>query len=130
MPSIRVDFAYAKYGYNGGGPVSLFELAESRFEPVSASVQLPSFYKSFQKLDKNHRVPAHLYPGIEALSYPSSSTFYPGDREWIVRNLTTGEFVRSTEFALKPRLAYPETYISSPRIKGVGFSKIVIMRST
>lgn len=117
-------------GYNGGGPASLFDLAESRFDPVSGSVEFPSLYNTFKKLNKDHRISVHLYPGIEALLCPSHSIFYPSDRVWILRNLTTGEFVRSEVFALKPRLAYSTTYTHGPRIEGLGFGEVVLMRCT
>lgn len=105
-------------------------MAESRFELVSGSVEFPSLYNTFKKLNKDHRISAHLCPGIEPLLCPSHSIFYPSGQVWILRNLTTGEFVRSEVFALKSRLAYSTTYTHGPRIEGVGFGDVVLMRCT
>ena len=115
-------------GYKGRGPANLFDLAVSRFDPVSGYVKFPLLYNKFEKLNKDHKFPEHLYPGIKAVLRPSRSLFYPSDRVWILRNLTTGEFVRSEFFALEPTNS--TTYIHGPRIEGVGFGEVVLMRCT
>lgn len=53
---------------------------------------------------------------------PNSSKFCPATQSWILRNLTTKEFVRAEGIALKPE------YIDGPNIKGLGFGEAVISR--
>ncbi|KAI1805937.1 hypothetical protein F4811DRAFT_194421 [Daldinia bambusicola] len=48
--------------------------------------------------------------------------FYPRDQPWILRNLTTKEFVRSEAIALKPE------FIHGPRIRGIGFEHALLTR--
>lgn len=50
------------------------------------------------------------------------STYLPRDQPWILRNLTTKEFVRSEAIALKPR------YIHGPDIQVLGFGEVVLSR--
>ena len=53
---------------------------------------------------------------------PEFSQFYPEDVPWILRNLTTREYVRSDAIALKPE------YIHGPEIKFLGFGEVVLSR--
>ncbi|KAI5861208.1 hypothetical protein GGS23DRAFT_577579 [Durotheca rogersii] len=48
--------------------------------------------------------------------------FYPKDQRWILRNLTTKEFVRSESIAIKPELIY------GPTIYGIGFGEVLLSR--
>ncbi|KAI1659844.1 hypothetical protein F4813DRAFT_326381 [Daldinia decipiens] len=48
--------------------------------------------------------------------------FYPRDQPWILRNLTTKEFIRSEAVALKLE------FIQGPRIKGIGFAHVILSR--
>ncbi|KAI1651761.1 uncharacterized protein F4817DRAFT_80896 [Daldinia loculata] len=48
--------------------------------------------------------------------------FYPRDQPWVLRNLTTKEFVRSEAIALKPE------FIQGPRIRGIGFPHVILSR--
>ncbi|KAH6977654.1 hypothetical protein EDB80DRAFT_757397 [Ilyonectria destructans] len=52
----------------------------------------------------------------------TKSTYMPQDQPWILRNLTTKEFVRSEDIALKPR------YIHGPNIDVLGFGEVVLSR--
>ncbi|KPM38145.1 hypothetical protein AK830_g8388 [Neonectria ditissima] len=49
-------------------------------------------------------------------------TYFPEDQPWILRNLTTKEFVRSEAIALKPE------FIHGPNIDVLGFGDIVMSR--
>jgi hypothetical protein len=52
---------------------------------------------------------------------PRTANFYGGsDEKWILRNLTTKEFVRAEEVALKP------DYVNGPEIKYLGFGEVVL----
>ncbi|KAI1771195.1 hypothetical protein F4818DRAFT_430425 [Hypoxylon cercidicola] len=54
---------------------------------------------------------------------PSESTYFPQDQPWILRNLTTKEFVRSEAIAIKPK------YVRGPNILVVGFGEVVMSRT-
>lgn len=54
--------------------------------------------------------------------YPDMSSFYPEDEAWVLRNLTTKEYVRADAVALRPE------YIRGPDIKYLGFGEVVAMR--
>jgi hypothetical protein len=117
-----------EHGYNGGGPATLFDFAVSRFDATSGSVELPSLDRIVRELEKHHDIPVRLLSGFGAVVNPHVGFFYPTDRPWILRNLTTCEYVHSKEIALKPRFSH-STYIDGPRIRGVGFGEVVLMRT-
>jgi hypothetical protein len=50
------------------------------------------------------------------------STYTPRDQPWILRNLTTKQFVRPEAIALKPE------YIRGPNIRVLGFGEVVLSR--
>ncbi|KAI2626770.1 hypothetical protein GGR54DRAFT_485592 [Hypoxylon sp. NC1633] len=54
---------------------------------------------------------------------PNESTYFPRDQPWILRNLTTKEFVRSEAIAIKPE------YVRGPDILLVGFGEVVMLRT-
>ncbi|RFU74581.1 f-box domain containing [Trichoderma arundinaceum] len=51
-----------------------------------------------------------------------SSAAFPEDEPWILRNLTTKEFVRSEAIALKPE------FIRGPNIEALGFGEVLLAR--
>ncbi|MCJ1474866.1 hypothetical protein MMC13_003526 [Lambiella insularis] len=53
---------------------------------------------------------------------PRLSDFYPENQSWILRNLTTLEYIRSEAIALKPE------YIRGPFIDYLGFGHVVLSR--
>ncbi|KAI1414786.1 hypothetical protein F5Y13DRAFT_187979 [Hypoxylon sp. FL1857] len=57
-----------------------------------------------------------LWLGLRSLD------LYPKDQPWILRNLTTKEFVRAEAIALKPE------YMRGPLILGIGFGHVVMSR--
>ena len=50
--------------------------------------------------------------------------FYPPDQPWVLRNLTTQEYVRSEAIAIKPE------HICGPEISGPGFGEVVLSRTS
>ena len=103
-------------------PFSLVDYGKTQFESINVPVELPSLYDTFDSLEKEHKLPTHLYPGLTDIIRPQSTTYCPNDRVWILRNLTTGEFVRSEGFIVDPKFA------NGPYIGGVGFGEIVLLR--
>lgn len=53
----------------------------------------------------------------------NGSLFVPKDQAWILRNLTTKEFVTSGGIALD------EKFINGPFIRGIGFGEVVMSRT-
>ncbi|OTA91574.1 hypothetical protein M434DRAFT_13023 [Hypoxylon sp. CO27-5] len=51
------------------------------------------------------------------------SSYFPENEVWILRNLTTKEFVRSESIALHPE------YIKGPRISLIGFGEVIMSRT-
>ncbi|KAI1291221.1 hypothetical protein F5Y03DRAFT_388580 [Xylaria venustula] len=54
---------------------------------------------------------------------PEASTYFPENQPWILRNLTTKEFVRPGPIAIKPE------YIHGTHILVVSFGKVVMLRT-
>lgn len=48
--------------------------------------------------------------------------FYPEDRPWVLRNLTTLEYVRAEAVAIEPR------HIHGPQIRRLGFGEVILSR--
>ncbi|KAI0846763.1 hypothetical protein F5Y00DRAFT_136833 [Daldinia vernicosa] len=61
-------------------------------------------------------------PGKHDFKNFEEHCFYPRDQPWVLRNLTTKEFVRSEALALKPE------FIQGPRVQGIGFSHAILSR--
>ncbi|CAP73543.1 uncharacterized protein PODANS_2_9120 [Podospora anserina S mat+] len=64
--------------------------------------------------------PAYDYIRSEMLV--KQETYFPQDQQWILRNLTTKQFVRSEAIALKPEC------IHGPDISVLGFGEVVMSR--
>ncbi|KAL9627806.1 MAG: hypothetical protein Q9164_007484, partial [Protoblastenia rupestris] len=103
-------------------PLSLLDYAQTRFESVNLLIKLPVLDKMLTRLKKKHKLPTHLYPGLTNIISPQLIDYYPADRVWILRNLTTGEYVRPEGFTVDPK------YARGPHIGGVGFGEIVLLR--
>ncbi|QPG95498.1 hypothetical protein C2857_000970 [Epichloe festucae Fl1] len=64
-------------------------------------------------------------PGYRAVSheiYMKRDDFYPQDEVWILRNLTTHQYVRREPLELQPGLAH------GPFVRGIGFGCVVLSR--
>ncbi|KXX83080.1 hypothetical protein MMYC01_200489 [Madurella mycetomatis] len=59
---------------------------------------------------------------IRSEMWVQEETYFPEDQQWILRNLTTKQFVRSEAIALKPEL------IHGPSISVLGFGEVVMSR--
>jgi hypothetical protein len=125
------------------GPVDLFSLSCTRF-----SKHGPLINQQFFPCPRFHyrcTQPAYNYEpkgpslatitrrSIDLLSGPERSQasalasvtrkmLFPEDRNWVLRNLTTKEFVHTEDIALSPG------YVEGPFVKGVGFGELVLTR--
>ncbi|OJD29702.1 f-box domain containing protein [Diplodia corticola] len=59
---------------------------------------------------------------VLAEARPDLRSFYPDDQPWILRNLTTKEYVRSEAIALEPE------HIHGPHIDYIGFGEVLVSR--
>lgn len=75
----------------------------------------------------NHRgtlSDADYVPMYDELQDSHLTTFYPENIPWVLRNLTTKEFVRAEAIALKPE------YIKGPFIQYFGFGHVILSRTS
>ncbi len=86
--------------------------------------QIYRLYSLLHKLPEWHHLPNSLKAqiSIELRSYELSK-FYAVNQPWILRNLTTQEYVRSEAIAIKPE------DIRGPHIRGRGFGEVVMSRT-
>ncbi|KAL7271154.1 hypothetical protein RUND412_006104, partial [Rhizina undulata] len=100
------------------------ELQEGyRYQEVQVGNRLPSMaFRIEPVFDEYLKLPSTVGNQYRALTDPEFSMFYPGNRHWILRNLTTREYVRSESIALKPE------YIHGPKIDFLGFGQVVLSR--
>ncbi|KAL1996210.1 hypothetical protein VTN49DRAFT_262 [Thermomyces lanuginosus] len=63
-----------------------------------------------------------MLPEASEIAFLDFNSFFPTNKTWILRNLTTREFVVSNSIALK------KEYIHGPFIQGLGFYEVILMR--
>ncbi|OAQ67724.1 hypothetical protein VFPPC_04078 [Pochonia chlamydosporia 170] len=80
------------------------------------------YYGNNQYFRPNRHIGYTLNACAPVLS-PSLDMFYDVKRTWVLRNLTTKEYVRGDAIALRP------DFIHGPFIEGLGFGEVVIMRT-
>ncbi|EGD89598.2 hypothetical protein H112_03226 [Trichophyton rubrum D6] len=104
-------------------PVNLFELAGARYDdpwhlsPAAIWDLLPNI-----PVKDNFELLRH--PGaFQVRTFLTPLTFYPTDQEWVLRNLTTREFVRPAAVALD------KEYIHGPFIEVFGFGEVILSRT-
>ncbi|KAA6406431.1 MAG: cytochrome P450 [Lasallia pustulata] len=59
---------------------------------------------------------------VLALASPELEHYFPKNKKWVLRNLTTKEFVTADAVALKPN------FVEGPLIYGLGFGEVVLSR--
>ena len=78
--------------------------------------------KWFQEYEDSHPMSEADHAEIVMGLRPEILEFYPRDWSWILRNLTTKEYVRGEVIALK------EEFVHGPNIEVLGFAEILISR--
>jgi hypothetical protein len=102
-----------------GRPITLLDYVH---EYTEINVSLPTTLLR-QLLSKGYyRMPDSGGSEIIETVHPEFSQFYPEDVPWILRNLTTREYVRSDAIAMKPE------HIHGPNIDFLGFGEVVLSR--
>ncbi|CZR64354.1 uncharacterized protein PAC_14252 [Phialocephala subalpina] len=82
--------------------------------PLHMLLQSPTVERTFSRMAEGDRMKIQHTLGF--------SQFYGSDESWILRNLTTKEFVRSEAIAIKPE------YIHGPYIEYLGFGEVILSR--
>lgn len=102
-------------------PVNLNKLARYRYSSIwDVNYSFPPVLSTLASdLYQKYRYPKDIF----RITAPKPSSFFPADRKWILRDLTTHEFVRSDAIALKPE------YVSGPFIRGIGFGEVILART-
>ncbi len=116
------DQGYKEYV---ASPTNLYDLAGARYQQVKEwhSSLADELIGGAANLGEWHRLPKSRRELIfEDLDRYKLSDFYPEDQPWILRNLTTQEYVRSEAIAVKPE------YIHGPHIERLGFGHVVWSR--
>ncbi|KAF1959329.1 hypothetical protein CC80DRAFT_440765 [Byssothecium circinans] len=106
-----------------GHPMSLLHYS---MEEYAEWVKFPSPYSIFGQLldtEEYHRMARSDRSQLSDIVWQDTSRFYPSDQPWILRNLSTKEFVRSEAIAPKPE------YIHGPNIDFLGFGEVVLSRT-
>ncbi|KAG5970215.1 hypothetical protein E4U56_007913 [Claviceps arundinis] len=62
------------------------------------------------------------YRTVKDVFYMKRDDFYPRDEVWILRNLTTQQYMRREPLELEPGLAH------GPFVRGIGFGDVVLSR--
>ncbi|PNP54021.1 hypothetical protein THARTR1_05228 [Trichoderma harzianum] len=99
---------------------SVCETEDSETEPSSALTQL-IVELSRRYPEKEDTYPCTVLTGLYRMMM-RRNPYFPQDQPWILRNLTTKQFVRSEAIALKPE------FIHGPFIRGLGFAQVVMSR--
>ncbi|EFQ98639.1 hypothetical protein MGYG_01661 [Nannizzia gypsea CBS 118893] len=104
-----------------GQPVNLYSIADARYDIVgNCDVYFP---QDLLHVALEHR---HKHPrpaDILEVAHPRGSTFYPASHEWVLRNLTTREFVRPMAVALNKRRT------RGPFIDTPGYGEVILSRT-
>lgn len=104
------------------GPATLFRLAENRYRVLRMIENGWFAGHGIRRLWLDHCYRSPCPSDLRDIAEPRPKSFYPSNRVWILRNLTTREFVISNSIALKPE------YISGPFIDGIGFGEVILSR--
>lgn len=106
-------------------PTNLYSLADARYQQVREWQYslVDRLIGGAVLLGEWHRLPTFRRARIcDELRRYKLSDFYPADQPWILRNLTTQEYVRSEAIAIKPE------YIHGPNVDVLGFGEVVWSR--
>ncbi|KAF3484199.1 uncharacterized protein GIQ15_03523 [Arthroderma uncinatum] len=119
---------YSSFGREELGLFNFVNMRKHRIilakRPNSITSPKPEFSWSFRDLLRKHalyitqkdRCPADLVRVVD----PAPASFYPTNGQWVLRNLTTRQYVTAQAIALKPE------YIRGPFIDVLGFGEVIV----
>ncbi|KAI9777569.1 MAG: hypothetical protein M1816_004695 [Peltula sp. TS41687] len=103
-------------------PISLYHLAEARYKRGDKWICEFGLIGHTSLLCEDHDLPRSRMSQMRDIFRYTEEDFYPPDQPWILRNLTTKEYVRSEAIAIKPE------HICGPSISCLGFGEVVLSR--
>lgn len=109
------DWASETFQHVGSGDIIQCLKKEARF---TSSVFILSI--ASQRKEMRRWFNFDLY----SLMCPRMDQFYDIDKEWVLRNLTTREYVKASAIALDPK------EIKGPEHRYIGFGEVLVMRIT
>ncbi|KAG6051217.1 hypothetical protein E4U17_006261 [Claviceps sp. LM77 group G4] len=102
----------------GQRPLTLYDRIRISFtEPPNATRAIDRDDSILKALDEDS-----CYRTVKNVFFMGSDDFYPRDEVWILRNLTTHQYVRREPLELQPGLAH------GPFVQGIGFGCVVLSR--
>lgn len=101
-------------------PVNLYQLADARYASITEITT--GFPHDLFRLALDLRYKSGSPVDIIRVADPDPSTFYPYSEEWVLRNLTTHEFVRASAIALDQK------YIRGPFIDVLGYGEVILFK--
>lgn len=114
-----------EYDIVQGSPVDLITLVESRYCKTGPDVPPPLLVQNLQEvaIDQIQTMPRPMTSRLfEFLSSRHLSVFFPDDQKWVLRNLTTHEFIRSEALA-------GNSSQTGRHIKDLGFEHLILFRT-
>ncbi|KAF3491839.1 uncharacterized protein GIQ15_01356 [Arthroderma uncinatum] len=115
------DIRPEKDGYDG--PANLYSMAMYRYSRVTEQTFTEGFIPSLLRPAAESMQDIPCPPDVREVARLRPFDFYPTTREWVLRNLTTREFVRPTAVALR------EDLIHGPFIDILGYGEIILSKT-
>ncbi len=116
------EFNTDELGDYGQGEISLFKLARCRFVEIASDID-PHRVLLKTALDECSGLPPSKRRIVLNFAMTDISDYYPGNEIWILRNLTTHEFVRADELSV--RSSQPS---NGPHIGFPGLGEVILYR--
>ncbi|KAL2369576.1 hypothetical protein BDBG_05254 [Blastomyces gilchristii SLH14081] len=104
-----------------GKPVNLYDIADARYTGITEVTSSFPHDLFGLALDLRHKHPSPI--DIVQVAHPTPQSYYPCNEEWVLRNLTTHEFVRPSAVALD------EKYIKGPFIDTLGYGEVILYKT-
>lgn len=105
-------------------PSNLYDFTIPGVSEIQKSLEMNEI-KTIRLIDLLPEVPSSKNAALTYLGpfkFPRYSQYFPQDQPWILRNLTTKQFVRAEAIALK------QEFIHGPEIDVVGFGHAILLR--
>ncbi len=105
-----------------GQPITLASCLHDYYKPEFPIGFPKDLFCQLFNIKHYFKIPTHRRRQVEKAVNVNLSDFYPPNQPWILRNLTTREYVRADAIALNPE------QIQGPHIEGVGFGEVILSR--
>ncbi|KAG5287177.1 hypothetical protein I7I48_03043 [Histoplasma ohiense] len=102
-------------------PVSLYQMADARYTSITTVTTSFPHDLFGLALDLRYGHPSPV--DIIQVAHPEPQSYYPCSEEWVLRNLTTHEFVRPSAVALDQK------HIQGPFIDILGYGEVILYKT-